>query len=57
MLRTIIMEVPAILARKADKTLPIGTKVTVTKEYWRNGEGWCRTVEFGDIPDVFISSK
>ena len=47
-------EVPAILT-EGNKAIPVGTLATVTKEYWRNGEGWFRTKEYGDVPDVFFS--
>ena len=30
-----------------------GAEITVLKSYWYNGEGWYKTKEFGNIPDVF----
>ena len=30
-----------------------GAKITILKSYWYNGEGWYKTKEFGDIPNVF----
>ena len=30
-----------------------GAKITVLKSFWYNGEGWYKTKEFGNIPDVF----
>ena len=30
-----------------------GAKITILKSYWYNGEGWYKTKEFGDIPDIF----
>ena len=45
--------VPAILTRD-NADIEVGTAVTVTRSYWRNGEGWVRTKEFGDIPDIFV---
>ena len=30
-----------------------GDEITILKEFWYNGEGWYKTKEFGDIPDVY----
>jgi hypothetical protein len=31
-----------------------GDKVTIIKSFFYNGEGWFKTVEFGEVPDIFI---
>ena len=35
------------------KKIKKGDRITILKSYWYNGEGWYKTKEFGDIPDVF----
>ena len=35
------------------KKIKKGDSITILKSYWYNGEGWYKTKEFGDIPDVF----
>ena len=31
-----------------------GDKVTIIKSFFYNGEGWFKTVELGEVPDIFI---
>ena len=38
---------------KEFKNIYTGAEITILKSYWYNGEGWYKTKEFGDIPDVF----
>ena len=35
------------------KKIKKNDSITILKSYWYNGEGWYKTKEFGDIPDVF----
>ena len=35
------------------KKIKKGDNITILKSYWYNGEGWYKTNECGDIPDVF----